>query len=109
VSIEQRGYIAYGVQVSPPDSMAPWEFAALKPPQAAVTPMNAGAYDENDFFLVIRDTWKDVKPGNPMLVMPYTASDEPHITWDAMLVATAEELKLSPLCEPGWFFVIDEV
>lgn len=101
-------HVAYGVQVERPDSVEYWEFAELKPADDRITPANMGIYDDNDFFLVVADTWKTVGPGEPMPVEPYMATMEPYMSWDAALVATAEELKVPMLTRPAWMFIADE-
>jgi hypothetical protein len=82
-----------------------WDFNEARAQDGKVTPFSAGRYDDNDYFLVIKGHLKKVNPGDLTCIEPYSASDEPYISWDGLLVAAAEELKLSIVRQPGWLFM----
>jgi hypothetical protein len=96
------------VQVELPESADWWAFIESKPQGGKVCVMDVGKYDDNDCFLVVDATWKTVEPGEPKSVQPYLATMEPYMTWDALLVASAEELGVKIATPPGWIFALDE-
>lgn len=108
MGISHSDHVAYGVQVELPESLPWWDFTEARPQDGKVMTMGAGAYDDDDYYLVIPDTWKSIEPGEPRRIAPYRASDEPYLSWDGLLVAAAEELKVPIRSEPAWLFLPDE-
>lgn len=100
-------YVAYGIQVELAEGAQRWEFSDARPQKGLVMPMQGGGYDEDDFFLAIPETFKDLEPGEPVFVGPYQGSEDQYLTWDGLLVAAAEELKLPVMSRPAWIFVPD--
>jgi len=101
-------YATYGIPVELPGPLPWWDFFKAKPQGGRVLPMGAGAYDDDQFYLVIPETWREVEPGNRVSIAPYLASEEPYLSWDGLLVAAAEELKLVIVDPPAWIFAPDE-
>ena len=98
--------VAYGVAIDLEASNVHWDEL---PNQGAVASLGVGQYGgPKDYFLVISETWKSIESGERTIVQPYRAADEPYLTWDAMLVAKAEELKIPLVGQPGWVFAVDE-
>lgn len=108
MSFNKSNNVAYGVQVELTDNMPWWDFVEARPQEGKVVGMREGAVDADDHFLVITGTWKTPEPGEPVFIGPYSAASEPYLTWDALLVAAAEELKLPITGQPAWLFVPDE-
>lgn len=98
--------IAYGVTVDLESSGLSWWDL---PEQGEVIGMGVGPYgDYKSQHLIISDTLESLEPGDVKFVAPYQAASEPYLTWDAMLVAAAEELKVGIVGQPGWIFALDE-
>lgn len=108
MSIERSSNVAYGVRVEPPESMHYWDFVDEQYQVGVVIPTREGRHDDGDAFLFIRETWKTPEPGEPVFIDPYQASEEPYLTWDALLVAKAEEMKVSIAGQPAWIFAPTE-
>lgn len=104
MSIHRSDNVAYGVQVELPKSMGYWDFTDEAYQVGPVVPAREGRYDDGDPFLFIRETWENPDPGSPVFIGPYQASVEPYLTWDALLVAKAEEMKVSIVGQPAWIF-----
>lgn len=98
--------IAYGVAIDLESSPVQWWDL---PEQGDVIAMGVGEYGgPKQWFLVIADTLAGLEPGEARVLQPYLVTDEPYLTWDAMLVAAAEELKVPLTGLPGWIFAQDE-
>ena len=104
VGIDHSDYVAYGMQIELNEAMPWWDFNEIRPQGGKVMPMMAGKYDGAHNFLAIRSTWKRIEPGDPRFIGPYRGSDEPYLTWDGLLVAAAEEMKLAIISQPAWIF-----
>jgi hypothetical protein len=79
------------------------------PEQGEVIGMGVGPYgDFKNQYLIISSTLKSLESGDVKAVQPYQAASDPYLTWGAMLVATAEDLKVSIVGQPGWLFSFDE-
>lgn len=106
---DHSSYFAYGARVEPPPEAVPfWNLNDVRPQGGEVAVMSAGAYDADDYYLVVSDTWEELKPGDAKIITPYSATDETQMAWDALIVAAAEELKIRLLGQPGYIFVADE-
>lgn len=99
---------AYGARVQLPESMKWWDFIDERFQGRDVLPTREGRYDDGDFFLFVKETWKTPEPGEPVFIGPYQASAEPYLTWDGLLVAMAEEMKVSIIGQPAWIFAPSE-
>lgn len=108
MSFYKSNNAAYGVPVELTENMPWWDFVEARPQGDKVATMWLGAVDANDSYLVIRSTQETPEPGQPKFIGPYSAASEPYLTWDALLVAAAEELKLPITGQPAWLFVPDE-
>lgn len=98
--------VAYGVAIDIEASALEWWDL---PEQGEVIGMGVGPYgDFKTQHLIISSTLKSLEPGDVETVQPYQAASDPYLTWDAMLVATAEKLKVPIAGEPGWLFTLDE-
>lgn len=100
--------VAYGVRVEPPEHWHYWDFTDEQHQVGAVHPAREGRYDDGDCFLFVVETWKTPEPGQPEFIGPYQASEEPYLTWDALLVEKAEEMKVSIVGQPAWIFAPSE-
>lgn len=97
---------AYGVAIDLEATSLNWTDL---PEAGDVISIGVGCYgDYKRYFLVISKTLKGLEPGGVAMVPPYLAASEPYLTWDAMLVATAEDLKVPIAGQPGWLFTLDE-
>lgn len=98
--------VAYGVAIDiEASTLDGWDL----PEQGEVIGMGVGPYgDFKSRHLVISSTLKNLEPGDVKTVQPYQAANDPYLTWDAMLVAAAEDLKVPIMGEPGWLFTLDE-
>jgi len=99
-------YIAYGALVELTQEQK-WDWPETKPQDDRVVTFNAGEYDNNDYYLVVQGTWKGLEPGDFRIIEPYSATAEPYLSWDALIVAAAEELKVPLASQPGWIFAPD--
>jgi hypothetical protein len=108
-SVKPEGYVAYGVLVDMPAHMDWEQFDGAKPSDNCVATARMGVYDEQDCYLVINETYREIVAGIPTRVAPYLATMEPYMSWDAAIVAAAEELKIRIVTQPSWMFVCDEV
>lgn len=98
--------IAYGVAIDLEASGLSWPDL---PEQGEVIRMGVGQYgDYKNQHLIVTSTLKSLEPGDVRFVQPYQAASEPYLTWDAMLVAAAEELKVPIVGQPGWIVALDE-
>lgn len=98
--------MAYGVAIDIEASALDWWDL---PEEEEVTGMGVGPYgDHKSQHLIISSTLVTLEPGDVKAVQPYQAASDPYLTWDAMLVATAEGLKVPIVGEPGWLFALDE-
>lgn len=100
-----NAYVAYGVQVELTEAMPWWDFNEVRPQDGRVVTFSAGRYDDNDYFLVVQGHLKEVEPGDLTCIGPYAAPNEPYLSWDGLLVAAAEELKIPTVGQPGWLFM----
>jgi hypothetical protein len=100
-------YVAYGVPVTLAEGTFAWHFSEDLPRGNAVTLLEAGRYDEDDLFLVISGTCKQIQPGEPVFIGPYQGSEDQYLAWDGLLVAAAEKFKLSVTGQPAWIFAPD--
>lgn len=98
--------IAYGVAIDIEASgLNRWDL----PEQGEVISMGVGPYgDYKSQHLVIASTLESLEPGDVKFVQPYQAASDPYLTWDAMLVAAAEDLKVDIVGQPGWILALDE-
>jgi hypothetical protein len=98
--------IAYGVAIDLESTTVKWWDL---PEQGDVVRMGVGQYGgHKDPYLIISDTFASLESGEARVMQPYRAADEPYVTYDAMLVAAAEELKVPVTDQPGWIFAVDE-
>jgi hypothetical protein len=106
VGAQTSSNIAYGVAIDLESSaLEGWDL----PEQGEVISMGVGQYGgPKDQFLIISDTFASLEPGEVKAVQPYQAASDPYLTWDAMLVAAAEDLKVPIVGQPGWVFALDE-
>ncbi|MFE0472727.1 hypothetical protein ACFW2V_14030 [Streptomyces sp. NPDC058947] len=97
---------AYGVAIDLEATSLSWNDL---PEAGDVISIGVGCYgDHKRRFLVISKTLKGLEPGGVAMVQPYQAASDPYLTWDAMLVAAAEDLKVPIVGQPGWLFALDE-
>lgn len=98
--------VAYGVPLDLDSSTVEWWDL---PNSGEVISMGVGEYGgPKNWFLVIAETLISLEPGESRVLQPYSVTEEPVITWDAKLVATAEDLKVPLAGRPGWVFALDE-
>lgn len=103
---QRSASVAYG---APIDVEAPgfdwWDL----PEAGEVISVGFGEYGgPKRYLLVVTSTLEDVTTGSARMVGPYQAASEPYLTWDAKIVATAEELGVPLTDQPGWVFLCDE-
>lgn len=111
MSIDHSDDIAYGLPVRMPESMEWWDFTEAEAPEGEVIPFwseSHANHDRKGALLVIGETFEHPEPGTPRFFGPYVASVEPYLTWDALLVAAAERLKVEVTGQPGYFFMSSE-
>jgi hypothetical protein len=98
--------IVYGVAIDIEASALDWWDL---PEEGEVTGMGVGLYGGfKNQHLIISSTLESLEPSDVKAVQPYQAASDPYLTWDAMLVATAEDLKVPIVGQPGWLFSFDE-
>lgn len=100
--------IAYGVAIDL-GALEWWEIGEAHLQDGKIFLLGVGRYGgPKRWFLALTDTTESVESGDVKVIQPYRAADEPYLTWDALLVAAAEKLKVSLDGQPGWIFALDE-
>lgn len=108
MGIQKSHYVAYGVKIHPPPEEGYWEISDGQNGNVTddVRLMTGGAYDQDEHFLVTFS--KELHPGQPFFVPPYSATDPKYLQRDASLVKAAEKICATLILDPGWIFIPDE-
>jgi hypothetical protein len=98
-------YVLYGSKIEPLPAEVFWRIVDDQNEKVTdqVRLVEWGEYDRQDPYLIFSS--KEIHPGQPFLVSPYSASDPEYMARDAAIVEAAELIGATLVGGIGWIFV----